>query len=574
MTTALRETLKHIKNNFSQYIIFEWLLAIISASIVIPLILRLYQWSLKSLGDPFVINPSFSLRAFDGVGLGISIIGLLVLGILILLEYVMLMILVVEARKGQQLSLLEALVTSITSMKRLILPGLLHVANISLALLPIFVIVAQYLPINFSITVKDWIARNQERFIIYVLLLIVWLVIHLYTLFMMYYMVIHQESSREAFRKSIKLVRKDFIRMLKMWLPMSLSILSVIIVSGIIMHWGVRGIESLRIYVSVKNIAIYAITILIYSLLLMTFPIYVTYLVISFEKLEPTIEMGKLEVIRLKTSLVFRKSKLIKSALLLLLIVAIIVNYRVVEGVIRWDVAIAAHRGYSSVMPENTLESIEAAILQQAEYVEIDVMLTGDGVVVLHHDDTMLRMGGVDIHINKTPYLKILDYPISGYYAGNYVESQVPTLEDALLLCQGQIKVIIDMKDGGQGDKLVEETLNIIQNLEMKDTVIIQSFSTRVLSTIRRLDEEIVIGQILFFASGNLSALDVDFYTIRKNMLTRQFVDEAHRINRKVWVWTVNSNFDLREVLRYDIDGIITDYPTRAQTMRNLVRKF
>jgi glycerophosphoryl diester phosphodiesterase len=574
VATALRETLKHIKDNFSQYLIFEWLMAIISSSIVIPVMLRLYQWSLKSLGDPYVINPSLNIRAFDGIGFGVSILGIFVLSVLILIEYVMLIILVVEERKGQNLSLFSALITSVISMKRLILPGLLHIMNIALALLPALFILVRYLPINLSITIKDWINKNQENLYIYVALLLLWLIIHLYTLFMMYYMVVYQETSREALKKSIKLVKKDFFKMLRLWMPIFFSILAVIGASVIMMHWGVRGIESLKIYVSLKNIALYTVTIVVYSLILMTFPIYVTYLVISFEKLEATTEVPKLKIISLKNDFNFRKSKLIKGSLLLLLIVIMIVNYRVIEGVVRWDVAIAAHRGYSSMMPENTIESIQAAIDHQAEYVEIDVMLTADEVVVLHHEDSLLRMAGVDVHISKTPYLKLLDYPISGYDSESLIDILIPTLEDALLLCQGQIKVIIDIKESGQGDRIVEETLKVVQALEMNDTVMIQSFNTRVLSTVRKLEPEMKIGQILFFASGNLGALDVDFYTIRKNMLTTQFVSEAHKINRKVWVWTVNSNFDLREVLRYDIDGIITDYPTRAQTMRNLVRKF
>lgn len=84
------------------------------------------------------------------------------------------------------------------------------------------------------------------------------------------------------------------------------------------------------------------------------------------------------------------------------------------------------------------------------------------------------------------------------------------------------------------------------------------------------LNAEIKIGQILYFAIGDLSLLDVDFYTIEQVMLTEQFVKRAHRKGREVWVWTVNSERNLKEVLKYEIDGIITDYPARAHQMVEL----
>ena len=65
----------------------------------------------------------------------------------------------------------------------------------------------------------------------------------------------------------------------------------------------------------------------------------------------------------------------------------------------------------------------------------------------------------------------------------------------------------------------------------------------------------------MFFSSGDLTGLDVNFYTIKANMLTHDFVKRAHAVDREVWVWTVNSVVNLNEVMRYNIDGVITDYP-------------
>ncbi|MGO1712584.1 MAG: glycerophosphodiester phosphodiesterase family protein, partial [Senegalia sp. (in: firmicutes)] len=69
------------------------------------------------------------------------------------------------------------------------------------------------------------------------------------------------------------------------------------------------------------------------------------------------------------------------------------------------------------------------------------------------------------------------------------------------------------------------------------------------------------IGQIMYIAAGDLSYLDVDFYTIEQNMLSNKIISHARSKNRQIWVYTVNSKKDIKEALKYDIDGLITDYP-------------
>jgi len=53
-------------------------------------------------------------------------------------------------------------------------------------------------------------------------------------------------------------------------------------------------------------------------------------------------------------------------------------------------------------------------------------------------------------------------------------------------------------------------------------------------------------------------------------MLTKQLVERAHAAGREVWVWTVNNKRNMKEVLKFKIDGLITDYPVLAQSMVEL----
>jgi glycerophosphoryl diester phosphodiesterase len=71
----------------------------------------------------------------------------------------------------------------------------------------------------------------------------------------------------------------------------------------------------------------------------------------------------------------------------------------------------------------------------------------------------------------------------------------------------------------------------------------------------------------LIFYGLLLSSLDVDFYTINQNILSEKFIRDARRNEREVWIWTVNIERNIKKVLKYDIHGIITDYPEKVQKL-------
>jgi glycerophosphoryl diester phosphodiesterase len=144
---------------------------------------------------------------------------------------------------------------------------------------------------------------------------------------------------------------------------------------------------------------------------------------------------------------------------------------------------------------------------------------------------------------------------------------RIPMLAEVLYEAKGKAKLIIDLKPYGPGEELARKVVELVEDFDMVEECYIQSLDRETLKQIRLLNPEIKIGQILYFAVGDLSLLDVDFYTIEKAILTQQLIERAHKNGREVWVWTVNSERNLKEVLKFEIDGIITDYPARAQNM-------
>jgi len=114
----------------------------------------------------------------------------------------------------------------------------------------------------------------------------------------------------------------------------------------------------------------------------------------------------------------------------------------------------SAHRGVSAYAPENTLPAIRKAIELGYAYVEIDVRYTRDGAPVLMHDGSLLRTtnGWGKVSSKSLSEIKKLD---AGFWRVGFRGTEVPTLEQALELMQGRIKLYLDLKQGVRPELIV-----------------------------------------------------------------------------------------------------------------------
>ena len=569
----LFKTLSHLKAHFTQYFIFEAIMMLLSSTIILPQILRLYQWALIQTGTPYIINTALLKPEIISVRFWITVIGVFIFGFILLLEYLMLMTLVEGNINNRPMTLLEAFIKIATNLKRLIFPGMLHMLSMSVLLIPMIIGTSQFNPVNLTLSIYDWILRIYQISPTWVAVIILWLYLHIHTLYFIYFMLINSCTVKEAIRMSFAVARHNKLKMFFLWVPAIVVFVVIWLFLGIWVQMTAEWVATLLLLPYIKKMIIYALSIFTYNVLLLSFPFLVTYLVLLFHDVLRTkdfIGEGVTEQTNYSAPVSGRSSSILTRwpkwfrklhaglgvVISIVLIFYIGLNYIVVESIVGWDVEIAAHRGGSGNAPENSLAAIQTAIDRQVEAVELDVMLTRDYTPILYHDKTFKRLLGINLLVSELTYETIDTFDIGPSYSAEFEETRIPTLEEALILCKGQIDVILDMKDFGNNEILVPKVVTLIESLEMEDSVTIQSFNSTILKLVRDLNPEIELGQIMFYSSGDLTWLDVNFYTIKDNMLTKQFVDKAHALDREVWVWTVNSVINLNEVLRYDIDGI------------------
>ncbi|MDE0584613.1 glycerophosphodiester phosphodiesterase [Planococcus sp. A6] len=170
-----------------------------------------------------------------------------------------------------------------------------------------------------------------------------------------------------------------------------------------------------------------------------------------------------------------------------------------------------AHRGASAIAPEHTLASYQLAMDMGADFIEIDLQMTKDGVLVAFHDDTVDRTtdGSGKVTEMDLADLKALDAGSwfnaekPGRAKDEYVGIQVPTLEEIFTAFGDSANYYIETKQPAESEEMEEKLLELLDQFGLLDEslpkgkVIIQSFSSESLKTIHELDDDIPLIQLI-----------------------------------------------------------------------------
>ena len=229
-----------------------------------------------------------------------------------------------------------------------------------------------------------------------------------------------------------------------------------------------------------------------------------------------------------------------------------------------------AHRGVPSEAPENTLPAFQAAIDADVDGVELDVMETADGVLIVTHDyDLESRTEGVGYFWERS-YDEIAALNASHRWAGKFMATKIPRLEEVLELIPENLLVNLELKTRRwRVPGLEEHVVSLVRRYRQVKRTIISSFNPYSLVKVRLLEPEVTIGYIWW-------NLDVPWYLRRPtfvnlvhpdclhpgaHMVTPEVVTWAHRRGMKINVWTVNNRPMIRHLRELGVDGIFTDFP-------------
>lgn len=228
-------------------------------------------------------------------------------------------------------------------------------------------------------------------------------------------------------------------------------------------------------------------------------------------------------------------------------------------------VNVTAHRGASVSAPENTMAAIEQAIDHMADYVEIDIRLTRDGVPILSHDASLYRMTGIFRYVWNMTYEEISQVDVGKKFSPEFEGECIPSLADVFEAYGGDVGFNLDLKPYGD-DEVAEKVVALIEEYHLEDSCIITSTSEKVLEQVKELNSGIKTGHILSIVYGDFyKSKAADFFSIRSNFVTDIVVEQAHSVGKEIHAWTVNKENELLRLKTIGVDNIITDDPVLAR---------
>ncbi|MDD3225436.1 MAG: glycerophosphodiester phosphodiesterase family protein [Clostridium sp.] len=223
------------------------------------------------------------------------------------------------------------------------------------------------------------------------------------------------------------------------------------------------------------------------------------------------------------------------------------------------NIKIISHRGGYLYGPENSLKAIQYSIDHKVDYIEVDVQETKDGVVILMHDKNLKRLTRLNKTLIQLTYNEVKKLNISSSYWDKNETEKIPTLNEVVKKCNGKVKLIIEIKPYGNTIDLTNKVINIIKKNNFEKECMIQSMNYKTLVNIKKMKPGIMTGYIVYMPVKKLPSMDVDFYSIRRDIITKNLVSEIHKIDKKVYVWNIDTKFYMDDMIKLNVDGIITN---------------
>ncbi len=227
---------------------------------------------------------------------------------------------------------------------------------------------------------------------------------------------------------------------------------------------------------------------------------------------------------------------------------------------------ITAHRGSSLSAPENTMAALLAAVEEMADWAEIDVQETMDGVAVVCHDENLRRIAGVNRNIKDMTFQELLNVDAGSWFSGEYEGERIPSLEEVMEYAKGRLNLNIEIKYVGADSGLPEKVCRLVEAYEMEDQCIITCTSMAYLRQIKERNPQIRTGYIIPAAYGAYYRNDdIDIISIRSGFVSKKLVRLAHQEGKSVHAWTVNDKAELERMRVLAVDNVITDDPLLAR---------
>jgi glycerophosphoryl diester phosphodiesterase len=265
--------------------------------------------------------------------------------------------------------------------------------------------------------------------------------------------------------------------------------------------------------------------------------------------------------------------------------------------------SIEGHRGARGYLPENTIPSFIRALELGADTIELDVVVSQDGKIVVSHEPWFSHLISTkpdgtpieaakerDFNIYQMQYAEIKKFDVGSIGNKDFpqqakMKAHKPLLSEVFdeiksYAKQNKLKRVrfnVEIKANPQWDGVFTPPPDVyarmvydeILKYKVEKNVIVQSFDVRLLQQLRQMPVKLPLALLVGNKDGiekNLERLGFipDTYSPHFSLVDDHTIAYCQKNDLKIVPWTVNEIADLEKMKKFKLDGIITDYPDRA----------
>lgn len=434
---------------------------------------------------------------------------------------------------------------------------------------------------NISVFFPEYIySFINSHLILLILMIIGFIILYIYSnkwIYTLFYFQLKNTNIKDAIASTNKKMKAELIHTLIGKLILTIAVLLIIIAINLVIFFFI--IMFIRLFMNNEsgyelslNICYWIPKIILYFSQLLIIPISISYITVIFKNNNHFTTKLNYQDYFLKPS------KKIKRLGILTIALALIVNILIIykTGITTYTnlksatniPSITAHRGSSITEPENTILAFDEALQDGADWLELDVHETKDGVLVITHDANLKRTAGVKKYVYNLTFAELKEIKVKGIYSNGYIETTIPTLEEVLKRYQGKAKLNIELKPTQYDTDYVDKVISLIKEYNFESDCMVASMNESILEEVKSKDQNITVLYNMAVAEGNVTKLtSIDNYSVEQSYITESLIQNVHNNNKLIFAWTVNDPDTIRKLAALGVDSIVTDDPLLARSV-------
>ncbi len=575
---SIKETCKMLRYNLKTIVGFELFFKLLSILFFTPLFVHLFDFIMKARGFTYLTLENMLDFFLHPITIFLLIFLLGLITVYTLFDIITIIIILDYSYQKKKISMTNAIRFSLEKCKNSV-----HLKNSGFVLLILFLIPFLNIGISSSFMTKitipefiqEYIYKNQLLVILSIFIVTFIVIILLRSLYTLHYYVLEDVDFKEASNRSSNLGKKKH---LKDWF--TLIIVQCVLLTLFILYM------ALGIFFILKLQDIFG-SILLKSVLTTILFLFMTISFLGFMLLATPISyagISALYYIRKKeleervsqlsitcTEKNAKTNKMLKRIFIGLTILSVsfgtMFTYGLYKG--KYDInieytrkiEITAHRGASTIYPENTMLAFIGAKELGADVIELDVQQTKDKEIIIMHDKNLKRTTGLDKHVWEITKDESQNLDAGSYFNSDFTGERIPLLKDVVEWAkENNMRLNIELKPTGKEENFEASVLEIIKNAYYTENVVIASQIYQVLENVKNIDKNIKTVYVASLFYGDIHAFPcADDFSLELSSITNGLVENIHQEGKEIYAWTINTEENMKHAIDLNVDNIITN---------------